>query len=85
MEVVALMSGAQGEEAHQAYKEEDGSHRGHVLDYYFYMVCMNCFSLQLFSRVIFSTSVFPSGNPTFILGGFRVPTQEKYLGYISTS
>ena len=26
MEVVALMSGAQGEEAHQEYKEEDGSH-----------------------------------------------------------
>ena len=27
MEVVALISGAQGEEAHQAYKEGNGSHR----------------------------------------------------------
>ena len=34
MEVVALMSGAQGEEAHQAYKEGDGSHRRHVFYYY---------------------------------------------------
>ena len=38
MEVVALMSGAQGEEAHQAYKEGDGSHRRHVLEYYLFMV-----------------------------------------------
>ena len=27
MEVVALMSGAKGEEAHHLYKEGDGSHR----------------------------------------------------------
>ena len=27
MEIVALMSGAKGEEAHHLYKEEDGSHR----------------------------------------------------------
>ena len=33
MEVVLLMSGAQGEEAHQEYKEEDGSHCDHVLYY----------------------------------------------------
>ena len=39
MEVVALMSGAKGEEAHQAYKEGDGSHGNHVLDYYLFMVC----------------------------------------------
>ena len=30
MEVVVLMSGAKGEEAHHLYKEGDGSHRGHV-------------------------------------------------------
>ena len=51
MEVVALMSGAQGEEAHQEYKEGDGSHRGHVFHYYFDMVCMTSFCLQLFSEV----------------------------------
>ena len=31
MEVVALMSGAKGEEAHHLYKEGDGNHRGYVL------------------------------------------------------
>ena len=36
MEVVALMSGAQGEEAHQAYKEGDGSHRRHFIIIIFY-------------------------------------------------
>ena len=50
MEVVALMSGAQGEEAHQEYKEGDGSHRRHVLIIILSMVCMTSFSLQLFSR-----------------------------------
>ena len=50
MEVVALMSGAQGEEAHQAYKEGNGSHRRHFLIIILSMVCMNSFSLQLFSR-----------------------------------
>ena len=39
MEVVPLMSGAKGEEAHQEYKEEDGSYYEHVLDYYLFMVC----------------------------------------------
>lgn len=29
MRVTPLMSGTKGEEAHQAYKEEDGSHRIH--------------------------------------------------------
>ena len=29
MEVASLMSRARGEEAHQAYKEGDGSHGGH--------------------------------------------------------
>ena len=33
MEVVALMSGAKGEEAHHLYKEEDGSHSGLCLWY----------------------------------------------------
>ena len=28
MEIVVLMSGAKGEEAHHLYKEEDDSHRG---------------------------------------------------------
>ena len=34
MEVVALMSGSQGEEAHQAYKEGDAIIEG-MNDYYF--------------------------------------------------
>ena len=49
MEVVALMSGDQGVESHQEYKEGDGNHCGQALDYYFDMVCMTIFSLQLFS------------------------------------
>ena len=32
MEVVDLMSGAKGEEAHHLYKEWDGSHRGYVMN-----------------------------------------------------
>ena len=39
MEVVPLMSGSKGEEAHQEYKEGDGSHCDHVLDYYLIVVC----------------------------------------------
>ena len=50
MEVVALMSGAHCEEAHQEYKEGDGSHKRGVVDYYFDMVCMTSCYLQLFSR-----------------------------------
>ena len=38
MEVVALMSGAQGEEAHQEYKEGDGSHCEHDGIIIFFMV-----------------------------------------------
>ena len=34
-----INSGAKGEENHQEYKEEDGSHCEHVLDYYLFMVC----------------------------------------------
>ena len=49
MEVVALMSRAQGEESHQAYKEGDGSHRGYVLIIILSMVYMTSFSLHLFS------------------------------------
>ena len=29
MRIASSMSGTKGEEAHQAYKEGDGSHRGH--------------------------------------------------------
>ena len=39
IEVVPLMSGVKGEEAHHLYKEGDGNHGGYVLDYYFFMVC----------------------------------------------
>ena len=39
MEVVALMSGAKGEESHYLYKEGDGSRRGYFVDYYFDMAC----------------------------------------------
>ena len=39
MEVVALMSGAQGEEAHQEYKEGDGNHCGHDWIIILFMVC----------------------------------------------
>ena len=49
MEVVDLMSGAKGEEAHHLYKEGDDSHRRHVLDYYFDIVCRTIFSLELFN------------------------------------
>ena len=35
MEVVALMSGARGDEAHYLYKEEDGSHRSLFYDLMF--------------------------------------------------
>ena len=50
MEVMDLMSGAQGQEAHQAYKEGDGNHRIYVFIIILSMVCMTSFSLQLFSR-----------------------------------
>ena len=39
MEVVALMSGARGEEAQQEYKERDGSHCGHDWIIILLMVC----------------------------------------------
>ena len=39
MEVVALMSGAKGEEAHKEYKEEDGSHCDHHWIIILFMVC----------------------------------------------
>ena len=38
MEVMHLMSGAKGEEAHQEYKEEDGSHCGYFFRLLFDMV-----------------------------------------------
>ena len=41
MEVVALMSGAQGEEAHQEYKEEDDIHCGYDWIIIFLMVCLD--------------------------------------------
>ena len=50
MEVFDLMSGAQGEEAHQEYKEEDGSHCGDDWILFCVWFVMTCFSLQLFSR-----------------------------------
>ena len=49
MEVVALMSGAQGEEAHQAYKEGNGSHWKHVWVLFWLWYVITCYSLQLFS------------------------------------
>ena len=85
MEVVALMSGAQAKEAHQAYKEGDGSHGNHYWVLFclwpVWLVCL--FSCLVETAVLFSTRVFLSGNPTFILGGLRVPTKEIGL-YIST-
>ena len=39
MEVVALMSGAQGEEAHQEYKEDYGSHCGYDWIIILFMIC----------------------------------------------
>ena len=36
MKVASLLSGAKEEEAHKAYKEGDGSHRGHSE----YCLCM---------------------------------------------
>ena len=44
MEVVNLMSGAQGEEAHQAYKEGNGNHGKHVL---IIILIMDCYDLFL--------------------------------------
>ena len=41
MEVVALMSGDQGEEAHQEYKEEYGSHCRHDWIIIFLMVYLD--------------------------------------------
>ena len=86
MEVVALMSGAQGEEARQEYKEEDGIHCEDDLILFVYgmLWLVALFSCLAKIAVLFSTRVFLSGNPTFILGGIQVPTQENYLGYIST-
>ena len=80
MEVVPLMRGAKGEEAHQKYKEGDGSRCDHVFG-----LLVDCGLLRLLAlfsclakiAVLFSTRVFLSVNPTFILGGLRVPTQEK--------
>ena len=43
MEVVALMSGAQGEKAHQAHKEGNVSHVKHVLIIILIMVCYDLF------------------------------------------
>ena len=42
MEVVPLMSGAKGEEAHHLYKEEDGSHISScfVFDILDFMACL---------------------------------------------
>ena len=49
MEVVPLMSGAKGEEAHQEYKEEDGSHCDHVFwDYYLIVVCYDLWLSSVF-------------------------------------
>ena len=50
MVVVPLMSGAKGEEAHQEYKEEDGSHYDDVFgDYCLMWSVKTLSSLQLFS------------------------------------
>ena len=49
MEVVDLMGGAQGEEAHQAYKEGDASHGRHDFIIILLMVYMTCCFVQLFS------------------------------------
>ena len=48
MEVVALMSGAQGEEAHQEYKEGDGIHCG---DDWIIILLMVCLDLLLSSAI----------------------------------
>ena len=51
MEVVALMSGDQGEESHQAYKEGNGSYERHVEYYFFYgLLWLLAQTLKLFSR-----------------------------------
>ena len=49
MEVVSLMSGAKGEEAHQEYNEEDGNHYGYVLFFIWLWFVNNLSSLKLFS------------------------------------
>ena len=51
MRVVALMSGAQGERAHNAYKEGEGSHRRILLIIVMFVVSMTSCTLQLFSGV----------------------------------
>ena len=52
MEIVALMSGAKGEKAHQLYKEEDENHKSLCYDLMFYILwsIQTCLSLQLFSE-----------------------------------
>ena len=43
MEVMPLMTGAQGEKVNKAYKEGDGSHGRHVWIIIFIMVCYHLF------------------------------------------
>ena len=71
MEVVPLTSGVEGEEAHQEYKEGDGSHRRRIGSIFFYglLILEALFSCLANIVVLFSTRVFSSGNPTFILKG----------------
>ena len=53
------MSGAKGKEAHNLYKEEDGSHIGYVLDYYF--VCGLFRLLAFFSCLVEIVVMFSTG------------------------
>lgn len=86
MGVVALMSGVLGEKDHNAYKEVEGAHRRHDVDYYCVFGLYDFFHSSAVQRIetimLFSTRVFPSGNPTLILRGLRVPTQERLLSFI---
>ena len=50
MRVVYLMSGAQCEKDHNAYKKGEGIHRSHYLISIMFFVCMTSCTLQLFSR-----------------------------------
>ena len=76
MEVVPLMSGAKGEEARQEYRNRMAAI---VMMFGLLFGCGLLRLLALFSclamiAVLFSTRVFPSGNPTLMLRGLRVPT-----------
>ena len=73
MEVVALMSGAKGEESYHLYKERDVSHRGHVLIIILIWSVKTCslFGCLAKTLVLFSIGCSQVGIPSLPIGDFE--------------